>query len=175
MWDWFSKKDRFRIQMLAKVDSANDKLAAMTTSAESIARSLRIIAESQQDIVKLLKRAVGAPNPGSISIVYKGEDEMARLKFDVALPAWPAGDEVVSGELTTVIGGVSNVVPVAKGDAAVVGLVGDQDAAVELSFVYVDNAGLKSANPSTFSAVLVDTIPPPDAGALGITVTGEES
>lgn len=98
------------------------------------------------------------------------------ITFDVQLPALPDDptNEIASGELTIVVdGGAPDVRAVARDATLVTGLSGPQDSTVELSFVYIDNAGNKSATPSTASVVLTDTVPPPNPGALGVVVTGE--
>ena len=98
------------------------------------------------------------------------------LIFDVVLPAIPeAPSDIVGGRLTYVIAEVEAVVvDTAVGQEKVEVLRGNDGDTVALSFVWVDDAGNESVEPSTLEAVLVDTFPPPNPGELGIVVTGED-
>lgn len=97
------------------------------------------------------------------------------LQFTITLPALPPEpNDIASGELTVKVGdGDAKVIATTKEQTEVTGLEGAQDAAVSVSFSYVDDAGNKSVHPSVIADVLKDTIPPADPGALGLTVTGE--
>jgi hypothetical protein len=114
--------------------------------------------------------------PGLVTFTIVGERSVIgmadQIQFSVNLPAKAAPD-VVSRELTVVIGDGEPDVRALAGDVLVVeGLEGDQDATVELSLVDIDDGGNRS-EPSTASGVLVDTVAPPTPGALAIEVIGE--
>lgn len=98
------------------------------------------------------------------------------LKFKINLPALPPEpNDIASGVLTLKIGdGEEQTIPTTKYQAAVEGLSGEQGATVVASLVYLDDAGNSSIEPAKLEAVLNDTIPPPNAGALGLEVTAEE-
>jgi len=97
------------------------------------------------------------------------------LTFKVQLPAPPAEpNDIVNGQLTIQIGTADpQVIITTKDQLEVEGLSGEQDTTVSLSFVYIDDSGNVSTEPSTVVATLVDTFAPPDPGALGVVVTGE--
>lgn len=172
VWSWLSPTQKFYIQLLDQFEKLNVTQKKIADASERLATSSESIAVLTQDIVRLMKQSIGAPKPGSLNLVV--ESEMAgKLQFKVVLPVWPVGADIESGELTVDVAGVVSTIPVAMDQAEVTGLEGDQDAAVDLSFVYIDDAGNRSANPSVFSGTLVDNIAPQDAGTLGIEVTGE--
>lgn len=127
-------------------------------------------------VAKLIDQLRNLPDPGPISILVTGEFENM-LVFNVPLPAEPEGADIASGELTITIGSAEQqTIATTKGQTEVVGLKGAQDALVTASFAYIDDSGNRSVHPSKIDAVpLKDTIPPPDPGALGIVVTGEEA
>lgn len=117
------------------------------------------------------------PDPSAIQVKVKGEVKMA-LVFSVLLPEGDDMTDVAFGMLTVnrVLAGEAqeSTHRVEIGQSAVDGLVGDQDTVVDLSFVWVDDAGNSSANPATGSFELSDNIPPADPGSLSVLVTGEE-
>lgn len=86
----------------------------------------------------------------------------------VSLPQVPAdhpeADDVVSGELTLTVGsGEPQVIATELGQAEYeVGEV-DEDTLLSASFVFVDNAGLRSPTPLTAEYTVADVTPPPDA------------
>lgn len=113
-------------------------------------------------------------NPGPIRAVLTGESDMLDITFKVQLPEEPTEpNDIVGGKLTVAINGEEQEFDTVKGQTEVDGLVGPQGAAVDLSFVYVDDAGNESVQPSTASVVLEDTVPPANPGTLGVTITGE--
>jgi len=122
----------------------------------------------------LLARLTDLPNPGSLTISVISE-ERGMLQFKITLPTLPPEpNDIVSGELTVKVGDAeSAVVTTAKDQLEVVGLEGEQNAALSVSFAYIDDAGNRSVHPSTISDSLRDTIPPADPGALGLVITGE--
>jgi len=172
VWNWLTPTQKFYIKLLEQFEQLNATLVRVADSQERQAVASESIAKSNTDIVRLLKQAIGAPKPGTLTLVVES-DMAGKLQFKVQLPTWPAGADIASGELTVDVAGAVQVLPVAKDTPEVTGLEGDQDAAVSLSFVYIDDVGNRSATPSTFTGTLVDTIAPPDAGALGLVVTGE--
>jgi hypothetical protein len=124
---------------------------------------------------KLLDRLRNLPDPGPLTLSVTSEEENM-LKFRIQLPSEPDGADIASGELTVKIGDdPEQTIATTKGQTEVADLRGAQGARVSASFVYIDDAGNRSEHPSQLTGVeLLDTIPPPDAGALGIQVTGEE-
>lgn len=96
------------------------------------------------------------------------------MQFEIGLPT-PTAPDVASGELTIQIGSnepfVINTTPTEQTiqDARFSGADGET---VIATFVFVDDAGNKSQAREA-SAVLADTIPPPQPGELAIRVTGE--
>lgn len=172
MWSWFSPNQKYYIQLLEQFEKLNVTQKRIANASERLATSSESIATSTHDIVRLMKQSIGAVKPGTLNLVV--ESEMAgKLQFKVLLPVWPVGADIVSGELTVDVAGVVSTIPVVMDQVEVTDLEGDQDATVDLSFVYVDDVGNKSVNPSVFSGTLVDNIAPQDAGTLGIEVTGE--
>lgn len=123
-----------------------------------------------KDLVKAVK-IVGS-KPGIVLPIFKdGENDM--LKFYLALPEKSAPD-VVSRELTVSIAGGEPLVYTLAGDATQSEeFVGSDNDQVTGTLVDVDDAGNKS-QPSDFLFALVDTIPPPTPGTVGLVVTGEE-
>lgn len=132
--------------------------------------------------IREVRFIVSRPNP--IKLKLRAEDEM--IRFGVVLPLPPAEpsdwDEIASGELSVVIGDGDTIV--VSTDKAVQEtedrvledpqFIGEQGVLVHASFVYIDDAGNKSANPVAATAELLDTIPPVDPTELGFKVTGEE-
>lgn len=165
MWGWLTPSRKFYIKLF-------DQFEKLNVTQERIANASERLATSSENIVRLMKQSIGAVKPRSLNLVV--ESEMAgKLQFKVLLPVWPVGADIQSGELTVDVAGAVSTIPVAMDQAEVTDLEGDQDAAVDLSFVYIDDAGNRSVSASIFSGTLVDTIAPPDAGSLGIEVTGE--
>jgi hypothetical protein len=112
-------------------------------------------------------------NPGPLKLIQTG-DKNGMITFKVQLPELPTdSSDIESGELTVTVAGVPSVYQTAKNDTEVTGLSGPKNANVDLSFVYIDAAGNRSANPSIASGVLVDTFPPPNPGALGFVEIAE--
>jgi len=96
------------------------------------------------------------------------------LRFNVQLPAMPPDpNDIAGGELVVTIDGEpQEPMATAKGQTVVEGLAGEPGTEVELSFVYLDGAGSALDMPSVVNQELVDTIPPPDTGELGIALSG---
>lgn len=135
---------------------------------------LERIHETLRTLLAWKKARWGPRPPERVRLVVKGEVDVDILSFDVILPPWPTGTDVTKGILRVTVGDSESVErEVDVGQTTVSGFQGPQDASVELIFWYLDDAGNRSVNPSTFSGTLVDTIPPPDPGQLGIQVTGE--
>lgn len=93
------------------------------------------------------------------------------ILFDISLPPASAPD-VVRRELTVEINGVSVVHELPADTMSLAGLQGPQGALVHLSLVDIDDADLRSPE-SVLDATLLDTVPPPQPGQIGIAMTGE--
>jgi hypothetical protein len=99
---------------------------------------------------------------------------MSLIVFDVLLPP-PAAPDVISRELGISISGQpAEVRSLGTADTLITGLKAPQGTTVSLSLVDVDDAGNRSI-PSYKTFEALDTIPPPQPGELGITITGEEA
>lgn len=160
MW-WISQVESTEFAKLFRRSIAEQKRTA---------DNLAIIAVELKKLVRAVSRP---PNPGLVSLFKTGEN-MNIINFDVNLPVAPVGADIQSGELTVVVeGGATTVIATAKDDVVVKGLSAEQDSVVTLSFVYIDDAGNRSVTPSVLVVKIADTVPPPDAGVLGVTVTGE--
>lgn len=155
---------------------------AIDASAKSRDFRLELLISAVNNIAAVLNRFHKPPTPGRLKLVVtgeiprSGETQMVDiLTFKVQLPAPPAEpNDIVNGQLTIQIGEADpQVVITAKDQLEVEGLSGEQDTTVSLSFVYIDDSGNVSAEPSTVVATLVDTFAPPDPGVLGVVVTGE--
>ena len=136
----------------------------------------RLCGERFDALEELLFDLLLKGKPGPVTFTILGERRVIgmadQIQFSVNLPAKAAPD-VVSRELTIVVGGGEPDVRTLGGDVLVVeGLEGDQDATVELSLVDIDDGDNRS-EPSTASGVLLDTVAPPQRGALAIEVIGE--
>lgn len=154
-------------------------LAANTATNRQLLSAIGLLAmevdELNTKLAKLLDRLRDLPDPGPISLTVTQESG-TMLQFKITLPALPdpAGD-IVSGLLRLTIGdGAEQSIETTKEQTEVTGLSGEQGQAVNASFVWIDDAGNQSANPSKLeNVILADTIPPPDAGVLGLSVTAE--
>ena len=94
------------------------------------------------------------------------------LQFVVTLPPTGAAD-VLSRELSVTIGANPAVIlNPAVGDVESQELSGNDNDAVHLELVDVDDAGNRSAA-SVLEVILLDTLVPPQPGEMGIRVTGE--
>ena len=132
-------------------------------------RALRLKVE------ELLERLRNLPDPDPISLTIVSEDG-SMLNFKINLPALPPEpNDIASGELTVTVGsGEPQVIATAKEQVEVVGLAGNEGEAVNASFVYIDDAGNRSANASVMpTVVLADNIPPADPSVLALEITGE--
>ena len=132
--------------------------------------SIDITCEPLESIARSLKRLAGwplPPNPtGNLEFRQTGDSTMSRLF--VSLPQVPAdhpeADDVVSGELTLKVGDAEpQLVPTTLGQ--VEHEIGDvaEETLLSASFVFVDNAGLRSPTPLTAEYTVADVTPPPDA------------
>jgi hypothetical protein len=156
---------------------AADLVFAIMDSALTRDENLRLLTKSIDGLNSTIKRVFfKPPNPGPLRITATGELQMANmLGFKIVLPELPPEpNDIVSGELTVSIGtGEAQVIPTTKEQTEIVGLSGEQGAEVNVSFVYVDDAGNRSEEASSLLETLVDTIPPATPGALGLAVTSE--
>lgn len=95
------------------------------------------------------------------------------LIFKISLPPVGASD-VVERRLTVTVGGGDPIVATMDPTVDTTGeLAGNDNDAVHAELIDVDDSGNQS-QPSTLDAVLTDTIPPPQPGAMGITMIREE-
>lgn len=96
------------------------------------------------------------------------------LTYRVSAPA-PVDADVVSRVLTVAVNGEQRDETTYEGTTTDLGTVDvPQDAEVVLSLVDVDDAGNRS-EPAVLAFVAVDTVPPAQPGALGVTLEGEKS
>jgi len=97
------------------------------------------------------------------------------LRYNVQLPALPPdANDVDSGELVVTVNGErQEPIPTEKEQRVVEGFAGEPGTEIELSFVYLDAEGNTFEMPSVVNQQLVDTISPPDAGELGISLGGK--
>lgn len=120
---------------------------------------------------QLVRHHTGYPKPPSpyagLTFYVSGDPTMPKLF--VSLPQVPAdhpeANDVVSGELTLKVGEAEPVV-VGTELGQVEYDAGDlppEDTLLSASFVFVDNAGNKSATALTAEYTVADTTPPPDA------------
>lgn len=92
------------------------------------------------------------------------------LVYALSLPAANAPD-VVKREVTEVVdGGAPRVFEATDGQEVKY----VQDSAVKLSLVDIDDAGNRSEPSGVFEFTATDTIPPPQAGQVGVTIVREE-
>lgn len=135
-------------------------------------KCLKKLAKQIRDLRFLIVR------PSKVSIFLEKEDDMA-IKFAVVLPEPPVVEsdwvEVSRGELTVTIGDNEPIVvetdkSVQEGEVRHVvddRFVGPQDTVVQLEFLYVDDAGNRSA-PVTVVQALLDTVPPVVPTSVGL-------
>jgi hypothetical protein len=113
------------------------------------------------------------PAVGPMTVRFTQEDSMSRIVFDVTLPP-PAAADVVRRKFTLSVAGEEPLeIALPPNQATVTDLKAPQGAEVGLRLVDVDDAGNES-EPRVQSFVATDTIPPPQPGEMGITVTAEE-
>ena len=149
--------------------AVKENTAAQIKRDGSLVKILAVLEAMARDVRGIKHRLT---EPGPLRVFITGEFPMDTIQFKVSLPPLAEPNDVVMRELTVTIGAVSDVLSIPKTQTEVTGLSGDQDAAGNLSLVDIDDAGGRSAA-STLDFVLLDTIPPPQPGALGIVVTGE--
>jgi hypothetical protein len=118
---------------------------------------------------------VAAPyRPGPLYLFLRSErDSMAAdvLTYDVLLPA--PGTDVETRELSIDYGNDTHETRTLLKTAVTTQIKVDQDATVAIALVDIDDAHNRS-EPSTFSFVATDTLPPATPGALGVVLVGEE-
>jgi hypothetical protein len=140
----------------------NNRMIVLLTELVTVAKSiLKVLRLRRPGLVYL--RIVGE--------FQKGSDWM--LRFKLLLPA-PGASDVVTRKLTVAIGAAEPVTVDLPGDALESAeYSGGDNETVSGSLVDVDDAGNQS-EAREFSFVLVDTLPPPQPGEIGLVVTGEE-
>lgn len=152
------------------------ELKAIRKQADRMERSLttigpylgRIDRRTKQILTRLL-------SPGQLALTVTGENGVS-LKFQIQLPAPPTTpNDIVKGLLDVSVAGVAlPSIDTSPGQSTVdaIGFEGADNDAVDVRYVYVDDAGNESGV-STLSITLTDTLAPPTPGALGLTVTEE--
>lgn len=153
--------------------------AANTQAVRQLKTNLDVVVlqidELTSQLAELLDHLRDLPDPGPIFLTATQEID-SMLQFKIVLPALPdpPGD-IVSGLLRVTVGdGPEQSFETTKEQAEVAGLSGEQGQAVNASFVWIDDAGNASANPSVLeNVILADSIAPPSPGALGLSVTAE--
>lgn len=90
-----------------------------------------------------------------------------KLGYTLALPPKSAPD-VVKRKLSVKIGDADAAVTELAPEAVQHEIIVDQDSAVHVELVDVDDGGLESPLPSVLDFVAVDTIAPPQPGEMGV-------
>lgn len=111
--------------------------------------------------------------PGLVLIHFTGESLMPDLiAFRLSLPA-PSAPDVVTREIVITFADGSVATRIYAGDARETQTFhGEQDTEISGLLVDIDDGGLRSL-PREFSFTLLDTVSPPQPGAVGIEVVGE--
>jgi hypothetical protein len=140
-----------------------------TTKVIRLLTDLVVLARSILKVLRLRR-------PSLVFLVVTGESMKGHtkmLKFKLVLPA-PGASDVVSRKLTVAIDNVVVANELLDGAALESPeYEGADEAAVSGTLVDTDDAN-NASEPREFSFVLTDTIPPPQPGAIGLVVTGEE-
>lgn len=136
---------------------------------ESLIHAAEIIAAA---IDRLAYAITIPPQPGRINLVVLSEGNDGMLNFKLVLPT-PGAPDVIGRELTYAIGTAEpTTVALAAAATEYAGLSGNDNDAVAVSLVDVDDAGNRSeARSQTFT--LTDTIAPPQPGELGLVIESE--
>lgn len=170
-------RDSVKARVRVAEERILDKLGLVDDSVMELLDAVGGLAELQRDVRRL---RLSLLRIGRIGIHIFEEDDMARLRFAIALPPLPEDpgmqNEIARGQLTVQVGVEAPLVIDTDKTASQISderFVGEQGQEVTASFVWVDDAGNQSVNASTAAAVLADTIPPADPGALGIQVVEE--
>jgi hypothetical protein len=134
-----------------------------------VLKALQELVALANSILKVLRLR----QPGMVFVKVVSEGVNGMLKFKLVLPAAGASD-VVARKLVIGIGTADPVTEeVAGGVLESSEYSGEDGATVAGTLIDVDDAGNEST-PSAFSFVLVDTIPPPQPGEVGLVVTADE-
>lgn len=142
-----------------------------------IVSQLRITNASLERIATL----IGGHQPppvGSLTATPAGENHGAgqmgdRIIYDVNLPSLATPSDVVTRELTIIIGEDKTIVTADRNDTVVAGLEAPQDAHVRLELVDIDDSGNRS-EASVYEFDALDTFAPPKPGEFGIVIVGED-
>lgn len=113
--------------------------------------------------------------PGPVLIHFTGESSMPDLiSFRLSLPA-PSAPDVVTREILISFADGSTASRTYAGTARTTDVfTGSQDTEIFGALTDIDDGGLRSV-PREFSFTLLDTVAPPQPGAVGIEVVGETS
>ena len=174
-WNPFKAMSNLIAAIKANTEALKASTLASTEQTLALDQNSAICARTNMLLEKLLDSLRNLPDPGPISLTVTKENG-TMLLFKINLPALPDdASDIVSGELKLKIGDADEqTIATTKEQTTVEGLSGDAGQTVNASFAYVDGAGNRSVHPSPLSVVLADTIPPPDAGVLGLEVTGQQ-
>lgn len=93
--------------------------------------------------------------------------------YDVNLPALQDRD-VVTRELTVIIGDSKTVYTAGAADTVIPGLAAPEDSHVRLELVDIDNKGNRSPEPAVCEFDALDTFAPPKPGDFGVVIVGED-
>lgn len=126
------------------------------------------ICKGLTDIAKILRLR----KPGKVFLKLVSSGESGMLKFVLVLPEKSASD-VVSRKVSIQVGTGEVLSVDLEGDVLETAeFTGNDNDPVTGSLVDVDDAG-NNSEPRDFNFVLVDTIPPPLPGEVGLRVTAE--
>ena len=168
MWFWRTKTQK-------KLDHLIEGQTKLLHNQRRLSKNQVLLGRRLVQLEELLFDLLLKGKPGQVSINLIGErsrEGMAdMILFNVSLPPKAAPD-VASREVTIKIGDAEEVKSLGPDVELVEGLEGEQDLSVMVSLVDIDDAGNRS-EASVAEAVLVDTVAPPQPGALGIVVVGE--
>lgn len=136
---------------------------------DRLCTAVEAVAVAANGIFDLLRRELSPAKPGIVLLALTGESGIM-LHYKIILPPLDQnGDDDVVTRRLTVNELVQDIPPT---QTEVAGFSGEQGTVVSGSLVDIDDAENQSA-PRGFSFTLVDTLPPPQPGELGVVVTGE--
>lgn len=151
---------------------------------EEILFALQRLADAAERIADVVDQPNDPPpTPGMGSIEFTGEEQQLIggvnvdfIKFKVSVPEEATPDVVRRDIQVTLADGTNLDGSVPGREAGLSGeFKGEQDSVIAVSIWNVDDAGNRSAVPSSFSATLLDTFAPPTPGEAGLVISGEET
>jgi hypothetical protein len=135
----------------------------------SLEEEIHRVADALFEIAAALRRTEPLPQPQPFTvrlISERKENEMDLLLYEATLPTVPAGTDVASQVLSVSANGTAQPDQTLDKTATTAQFEVAQGSSVDLSLVYVDDGGNRSA-PRTQSFVANDTIPPEAPGEFG--------